>query len=403
MQPETLFTAVRKLADEGTLGNADPQRVAQRLAELLEPRNDRGHLVARIVATLGGVLVAAALLSFLAFHWDELGRHSRVAIALGGVGLLHAGGWWFAIASPRAPAVGAALTAAAMAGGGGAIAVIAQAYHLESRWQHGLLAWWLLNLPFVLLSANRLFALIEIGVFGAWAIGFGNAWARYQPGDHDDFAIPFTVLGAAAVVLAAAAWARRYGREQVAELAAAIARVALASVAFFLSFRDVAQYAMQDRDATGDLPHQIATSTVPGAVGSGLALLLCAAAVWKAHDRSARRDEPLDVAAASACLGALALFAIAWPTALHWCANGLLVLLIVGWIMRGVRCGRVIDVNLAVITFVATVLGRYFEWTPEGIELSATFLGAGVVLLAVGWFSERTRRHLVARAEGARE
>src|SRR5712691_10163978 len=55
-----------------------------------------GINIAVVVAIVGGLLIAAAFLAFVAAHWTEIARLSRFALLLAGVLTAHGLGAWFA-------------------------------------------------------------------------------------------------------------------------------------------------------------------------------------------------------------------------------------------------------------------------------------------------------------------
>lgn len=403
MKPQTIEGAVEQLAAEGLLQREQVGRVAPRLVELLAAPRDATRITVRIVAALGGLLLAASLLSFIAWHWDELPGAKQLGVVFGALALLHVGGFGLAVATDRAPAVGAALTAAAMLGLGGAIALVAQVYHLESRWHHGLLAWWLLNVPFVLLARRRMFLLIVATLFMVWLANFCSAWAQLRHGDHAETAVAFGLLGGVAALLAAAAAWRTRGAAQLADLLTPLARLAGFGLLFLLAFHDFLDlFRFGSTPIATDRAALVADLLVPGALALLMALLTAGFAARQGGERSARWREVLDVAFVAVAFVALAVLHALRPGALHLLANGLLAAGVLLTIARGVRHGAEADVNFAIAVFVATVLARYFEWTPEGLDLSLTFLGAGATLLAVGYGAERMRRRLIARVREQR-
>lgn len=398
MQRAAIDEAVEQLAREGLLEREQAARVAPRLAELLLAPRDTTRVAVRIVAALGGLLLAASLLSFIAWHWDELSSVAQLVVVFGALGLLHAGGYWLAVATDRAPAVGSALTAAAMVGLGGAIGLVAQVYHLESRWSHGLLAWWLLNLPFVLLARRRLFLLIVASLFMVWLGCFSDAWAELRHGSHAETALFFALQGGATALLGASALLRAARATPLADLLTPLARLFSFGLLFLLAFHDFLEFFVWSRRPDiGDRFALVSDLLAPGLVATAAGSALAAFAAWRGAASGVRWREALDVAFGALAFLLLGLCHAASPGSLHVAANLLIVVGVVATIVRGVRHGAEADVNLAVAVFVATVLARYFEWTPEGLDLSITFLGAGATLLLVGYVAERARRRLIAR------
>src|SRR5215218_6699586 len=87
-----------------------------------------GVTIAVVIAIVGGLLIAAAFLAFVAAHWTELPRLLRVLMLLAGSLAAHGLGGWFAredrpVLADLCAGVGAIVF-------GAAIALIGQMYHL---------------------------------------------------------------------------------------------------------------------------------------------------------------------------------------------------------------------------------------------------------------------------------
>src|SRR5262244_2420354 len=98
-----------------------------------------GVNIAAIVAIIGGLLIAAAFLAFVAAHWTELARLFRFAMLLAGILVTFGLGSWFArdgraVLADLCASVGAIIF-------GAAIALIVQMYHLGDDFAAGMLLW----------------------------------------------------------------------------------------------------------------------------------------------------------------------------------------------------------------------------------------------------------------------
>jgi predicted membrane protein DUF2157 len=424
MKRETVSGAVRQLVDDGLVASDRAAQVDARLQELLLPPDavdaapDAASRIAKIVAWLGGLLVAAGILFFIGLDWDQLGTWTKLALIFGGLAGLHYAGWRLQVepgdgsprGSARGPAVGLALTGAAMVSFGGAIALVAQIYHLDSHWPHAWLAWWLLDLPFVLIFGSRALLLIVVALFVAW----GGQCVEVFSGDHamysaDEVAYGYAILAMAGCVAGAGALARGGRFERLAPTLGLLAKLGALAGLFVLSFHDFVHDRI-DLTATarwsdpGRL-RQLGLLFTPAAwfTAGAVALLAAGAALSKGwrHGR-AWTLEPLDC---GAVLGAGLLVAacdLVAPFAAPLVANGLILGSVLALIVRGVRLGRVGDVNLALAFFLVTAIARYFEYFSKGFAPAFTFVGAGVLLLALGAFIERLRRKFVAQARRSR-
>ena len=115
--------------------------------------------IAVVVAIVGGLLIAAAFLAFVAAHWTEIARLLRFAILLAGMIVAGALGAWFAATGRTVLADLCASIGAIIFGAG--IALVGQMYHLGDDFAGGLLLW----------STGAFAAAILTGAGGALAVG----------------------------------------------------------------------------------------------------------------------------------------------------------------------------------------------------------------------------------------
>ena len=164
-----------------------------------------GINIAVVVAIVGGLLIAAAFLAFVAAHWIEIARLSRLAMLFAGILSAHGLGAWFAragqpVLADLCAAVGAIIF-------GAAIALVGQMYHLGGDFAGGMLLWAIGALATAALTGSR----------GALAVALAAAsiWSsmRVYEADvaHFAFAIPW--LFAAGLALA---WNSRVAAHLVA-------------------------------------------------------------------------------------------------------------------------------------------------------------------------------------------
>lgn len=262
-----------------------------------------------VVGIVGGLLIGAAFLAFVAAHWIEVPRLARLAILFAGIIVANGLGGWFArserpILSDLCASVGAIIF-------GAGIALVGQMYHLGGDFAGGMLLWALGALAAAALTGSR----------GALAVALVAAciWSSMRTVDEIDAPhLPFVVFWLLAAALGLA-WNSRVAAHLVA----------LAAIPWWIS-------------AAVALPIQQGTFILAGgaalALGGGLALALspwprlaaagavlstygafalAAATVWEAatanesfHDRTGGVSPPLWAIACGA-LGAVAALATA--------------------------------------------------------------------------------------------
>jgi uncharacterized membrane protein len=154
-----------------------------------------GINIAVVVAIVGGLLIAAAFLAFVAAHWTELGRLLRLAMLLVGIVSAHGLGAWFARASQPVLADLCASVGAIIFGA--AIALVGQMYHLGGDFAGGMLLWAMGALAAAALTGSR----------GALAVALVAAciWSNMRVYEtHDAPHLSFVVIWLTAAGLALA-------------------------------------------------------------------------------------------------------------------------------------------------------------------------------------------------------
>jgi uncharacterized membrane protein len=135
-----------------------------------EPR--RGTRVPILIGVaLGGIMLAAGVLLFVAAHWVDLSPAQRMALLIIAVGGSHIAG---AFCADRFPALAVTLHAVGTAVLGGAIFLAGQIFNMQEHWPTGVLlwaigalaGWWLLrSWPQLAFSA----LLVPCWLIGEWA------------------------------------------------------------------------------------------------------------------------------------------------------------------------------------------------------------------------------------------
>jgi uncharacterized membrane protein len=165
-----------------------------------------GINIAVVVGMVGGLLIAAAFLAFVAAHWTEIARLLRFAILIAGMVVAGGLGAWFA-ASGRAVLADLCASIGAIIFGAG-IALVGQMYHLGDDFAGGMLLWSIGALAAALLTGSR----------GALAVGLVAAciWTCMRMYDAPDVLhLPFMVVWLIAAALALA-WNSRVAAHLVA-------------------------------------------------------------------------------------------------------------------------------------------------------------------------------------------
>src|SRR5258707_5758251 len=145
------------------------------------PRLGAGINIPVVVAIVGGLLIAAAFLAFVASNWIEIARVLRFAILLAGIAVAYGVGAGFAhagrpVLADLAASVGAIIF-------GAAIALVGQMYHLGYDFAAGMLLW----------AAGSLAAAALTGSRGALAVALtaGSLWSGSHVFESADVSQPW--------------------------------------------------------------------------------------------------------------------------------------------------------------------------------------------------------------------
>ena len=340
-----------------------------------------------LTLALGGLLLAAGLLLFVAAHWQGLGPSSRLALLLALLLALHGGG---ALASNSFPALATTLHGIGTVALGGGLYLAGQTFHLEALWPQGLLLWALgAGLGWMLLRQWPQLALLAL-LAPAWLLA---AWLRICDqvrastsglGDGPSLIPAAGLLLLSLTYLSAARSPQAIGgpgRQTllwIGGLALVPAALLWAVMTTFMA-------------GTAPLPASLAACGWSVALGAPLIL------AWAL---GGNRLAVVGVAAGWMLTG---LNLGRWAQSLNppeglmgqglmhlwWVLGGLLLAL---W---GSSSGRAERVNFGAATIAITVLSYYFTSVFSQLDRALGLLGLGLLFLAGGWGLERLRRRLL--------
>jgi uncharacterized membrane protein len=157
------------------------------------PAGSSGINIPVVVGIVGGLLIAAACLAFVAAHWMEIARLLRLGILVAGIVASNGLGAWFARTERPVLADLCASVGAVIFGAG--IALVGQMYHLGDDFAGGMLLW----------TVGALCAAALTGSRGALAVALAAAsiWTCLRIVDiHDGPHLPFVALWLLAGALA---------------------------------------------------------------------------------------------------------------------------------------------------------------------------------------------------------
>ena len=140
LAPSSMSALLKKAVQRWLEAGVIDDNTARRIREFESQRQaDAGAGLPVILAwSLGGILLGAGILLFVAAHWEKLGPGARFATVGGMVVAAHAAAAT-ASSRPSTRQLGTVLHAVGTVGCGAAIYLVAQIFHLPEQWPLGLL------------------------------------------------------------------------------------------------------------------------------------------------------------------------------------------------------------------------------------------------------------------------
>ena len=339
-----------------------------------------------IAIALGGLLLGAGVLLFVAAHWDMLGPAYRFALVLLLVAVFHVAG---ALVSERLAVLSTSCHAVGTVCLGAGIFLAGQIFNLQEHWPGGLMLWSLgAWIAWVLLRDWPQAALVA-ALTPAWLCGEWLEATRGWSGAEKILAEGLLLLSITYLT------ARLPDREtSVRKALAWIGGLTLIPFTLAVVESNLFSYGRQ-----GTLPEGYRS------IGWLAALLLPLALAWWLRGSTTWMNliAALWVVALGTTSGQFeageSLLRHAWRESGSYamCALGS-----VGLILWGLRETRKERVNLGVAGFALTVFFFYFSSVMDKLGRSASLIGLGLLFLLGGWLLEKTRRRLMARLESRR-
>ena len=359
-----------------------------RTFEESESSGERLRWPVLLAVALGGVLLCAGVLLFVAAHWDELSPAWRFTLVLILVGVFPLAG---ALKEERFPALSTTFYAIGTVCVGAGIFLTAQIFNMQEHWPSGILMWAIGALAGWLLLRHWTQAALLALLVPGWLVG---EWEVRTQG----FAVSNRLITEALVLIAITYLSARTNHEDSS------ARRALAWIGG-LAVLPLSLWAfVEGRGYWGwwqNCPPVSSFLQITGwaiAVCGPMALAYtlrkkaawtnAVAAVWVLvigtfHARNGNASDKLPI--------------FAWNSLGPYFWAGVGALGMVAWGLVERRRERI---NLGVAGFALMVIIFYFSDVMDKLGRSASLIGLGVLFLLGGWALERTRRQLVARVAG---
>jgi uncharacterized membrane protein len=331
---------------------------------------------------LGGILLGAGVLLFVAAHWDEVSPSGRFLLVLAVLAALHGGG---VVAGRRFPAMATVLHGVGTVGAGAAIALVGQIFNMQEHWPAAILMWGLCAGAGWWLLGDQFQQVCFLLLVPAWMISEWSYWAGNFGGFDVYLARMLAVLGA--VYLTAFIHSKRQVVFGILFSAAAVTLVTAVGIG---SDGWRSWYAHPDLSMSLRLG-AIAVMIATGVVGW----------IWE-------RKSVIPVLAV-----VVMMFLLPWlramvhpdeywrqpyqyeaPSILAYAVVAATAMVFVWW---GVRERSRAVVNFGIAAFALTVAWFYFSSLMDRLGRSLGLIGLGILFLLGGWLLERFRRRLMVQ------
>jgi uncharacterized membrane protein len=367
----------------GLVDAATAERVRAFEAAETQPAKQRWQVLVALI--LGGILLAAGVLLFVAAHWDEVSPLSRLALVVGALAALHLSA---IAASERFRAMATVLHGVGTVAAGGAIALVGQIFNMQEHWPTAVLMWALCAAAGWWLLGDQFQQVWFLLLVPAWMISEWCYWAKGFGGFDLYLARMLAVVGA--VYLTAFIRSRRH---VVFGVLFGVACVLL-PVAVGIASDGWSSWTIDPV-----LPVTLRLAAIAVMVATGVAGFM-----WE------RRSVIPAVAVA------VMMFCLPWlhtmvradeawqarypyeaPSVLAYVVVAATAMVLVWW---GVRERSRAVVNYGIAAFGGTVAWFYFSSLMDRLGRSLGLIGLGILFLLGGWLLERLRRRLMVQVGG---
>ena len=348
-------------------------------------RSDRGWLV-RIALILGGLLLGAGVLLFVAAHWDAVSPPGRMLLVLAMLAFFHSVGL---LVQERFDELATAMHAVGTVAAGAAIALLGQIFHMQEHWASAVLLWALCAAAGWVLLRDEFQQTLTLLLVPAWMVCEWGERAEGYNGEAAYVGRLLMVIGAVYLV----AFLRSKRRAISGILFGVGAALLLVGVPLVVE---------------GWIGSGMGRSPfAPGGLRATALLLmvLAAAAGWRLERRSL--EPVLIVAGLSIVLPWSLTKIVNGSGAYQWtyAEPGVLTYLLVAaaavyLVWWGVRIAKKGVVNFGMVAFAITLFWFYMSSLMDKLGRSLGLMLLGVLFLGGGWALERTRRVLIGGMAG---
>jgi uncharacterized membrane protein len=338
-----------------------------------------------IAVILGGILLGAGVLLFVAAHWDEVSPNQRLALVVAMLAILHLGAIF---TTEKFPAMATALHGVGTIAAGAAIAMVGQIFNMQEHWPAAILLWALCAAAGWWGLRDQFQQICFMLLAPAWLISEWTYRASVYAGQ--DVYLERMIAMVAIVYLTAFLHSRK---QVVFGVLFAVSAIALIVTTGVLA------------DGWSDYSWRVhAALPFRFRLGAFALMLLMLGVGWLWERRSV----------IPGLLILVMVFALPWlrttlrdhneftnqvythdgPSLLAYALVAIVAILLAAW---GVREASRAIVNYGILVFALTVGWFYFSSLMDKLGRSLGLIGLGVVFLLGGWLLERVRRNLLSK------
>jgi uncharacterized membrane protein len=349
-----------------------------------KPRSHQWQVLLALI--LGGILLGAGVLLFVAAHWDMVSPGVRLAMVLAMLVFFHGCGW---LAREKFSGLMTAMHAVGTISAGAAIALVGQMFNMQEHWPAAILLWALCATAGWILLRDQFQETLTLLLVPAWIV---SEWTyRTIPYSHSGVFLARMLAVIGAVYISAFLFSRKrivfgvlfsvgavllpISVGILAELGWQVNYTELVSVSF--AYRALAMCVIVLAILFGAWMDR--RSLVPSLMTTFLVFVL----PWT------QRVTPVPGIGRNLMHTETGL--VAYP---------LVAAAAVAFVWWGVRAQAKALVNLGMVLFAMTVVWFYFSNVMGKLGRSLGLIVLGILFLAGGWALEVTRRKLVRGIDG---
>jgi uncharacterized membrane protein len=379
---QTFERYLNRWRDAGLIDEATASSIRAYESADTRPSGRRWQVILALV--LGGILLGAGVLLFVAANWDDVSPGWRLTLVLAMLALFHGAG---IVAKERFAGFATTIHAVGTVAAGAAIALVGQIFNMQEHWPAAVMLWALCALAGWWLLGDQFQQTLSLLLVPAWLISEWMDRASVYDGAQVYLARMIAVL--AAVYLTGFLHSRR---RVVFGILFGVSAIALCVCVGILS--DGWTYYRYGQHQWGFLPAHLRVIVF-------VILLLTVGFGWFVGRRSV----------VPAGVVALMVFVLPWAQSVvesegfqgyrlkHSEANlfayALVAATAVFLAWWGVREGSKVMVNYGIAVFALTVMWFYFSSIMDKLGRSLGLIMLGVLFLVGGWLLEKMRRKLV--------